>query len=705
MNTQTAERRARNVALVGLAFELLLVVVFTLLTLWTRSEAMRGLTLLAGLGLPIWVFLSLIYQQRALVQDEAFETELLRQEQRRSGGAIFDVEAEELLLAKRRLQWMYRWVLPAFGLALIGGLVAAERTLYAWGLGLSVWAETWPAVEKASLATWFVGGTAFLSFLLSRYATGMARQPEWRLLRAGASYLMGVTLGAAALTLTFGALHLARTPVPEHFLAYALRILLLLLAGEFALNFVLDIYRPRVEGEEPRPAFDSRLLGLFSEPGGLARSIADAINYQFGFEVSSTWFYKLMQQAVVPLVGFAVVTLFAASCLVFVEAESQIVVERFGEKVVVLEPGLHLKYPWPVDIAYRVDTQRIHELKVGTTTRTKKEKDEKLILWTNRHFSDPHLEVLVATPKLEQYWVPAGSEEVLSVKRMGEGGFATGGEAVPVSMLRVAVTVQYRIKDAYQWLTTYEDPEAMFKAIAERETVRYCASVDVANILGARRGPIERALWEAIEKQAAAQNIGIEVVFLGLQGAHPPDETATAFQDVIGAEQKLLAAVRSAESEERKLLTQAAGYVDRAKALKDAIRKVNRLEAEAASEVDCKAAQQRLDKLFDGDAAEGITRVGGEAAGAIVAARSKRWQMENQAHAEAVIFQEEIASKEAAPQVYYLRRKLQVLAESLPKIRKYVIVAEGKQETRMFQLNLQDPMNAPLDVALEEESP
>jgi regulator of protease activity HflC (stomatin/prohibitin superfamily) len=328
-----------------------------------------------------------------------------------------------------------------------------------------------------------------------------------------------------------------------------------------------------------------------------------------------------------------------------------------------------------------------------------------LILWTNRHSSDPHVEVLVATPKLREYLSPGVSGPTSSAEQAPKQGFAQGGEAVPVSLLRVAANLQYKIRDAYQWITTYGDPESMLEAIAAREIMRHCASADVPNLLGIERGRVERALWETIQKAADAKQLGVEISFLGLQGVHPPDDVAEAFQDVIGAEQKKQATINSAWSEERKRLTEVAGDVGRARQLAAAIREVNRLDAdESASGEDRQAAHRRLRQLFFGDAAAGISPVGGQAAGEIVAARTARWDLENHAHGEAAIFREQIKAKNAAEQLYRLRRWVEAYVKALPAIRKYVIAVDAEWKASTIQLNLQDLMTAPLDVALEEES-
>ena len=78
---------------------------------------------------------------------------------------------------------------------------------------------------------------------------------------------------------------------------------MIVVAAEIVLNFVLNLYRPRIPGETPRPAFDSKLLSLFSAPDNLVRSINEAVNYQFGFDITSSWGYQLLMRSVAWLVG------------------------------------------------------------------------------------------------------------------------------------------------------------------------------------------------------------------------------------------------------------------------------------------------------------------------------------------------------------------------------------------------------------------
>ena len=76
----------------------------------------------------------------------------------------------------------------------------------------------------------------------------------------------------------------------------ALCALLGLIAVETLINLVLEIYRPRVKGKVERPLYESRLVGLLGQPEGLITTAAQALDYQFGFKVSETWFYRFFRE-------------------------------------------------------------------------------------------------------------------------------------------------------------------------------------------------------------------------------------------------------------------------------------------------------------------------------------------------------------------------------------------------------------------------
>ena len=49
---------------------------------------------------------------------------------------------------------------------------------------------------------------------------------------------------------------------------------------------------------------------------------------------------------------------------------------------------------------------------------------------------------------------------------------------------------------------------------------------------------IEQALLKTLQEKVEKAKLGIDIVFLGLQGVHPPESTAQDFQDVVGMSRK-----------------------------------------------------------------------------------------------------------------------------------------------------------------------
>ena len=164
-------------------------------------------------------------------------------------------------------------------------------------------------------------------------------------------------------------------------------MLLGLVALETLIQLVLEVYRPRVKGKVERPLYESRVVGLLGQPEGLVTTAAQALDYQFGFKVSETWFYRFFERALGWLLLLQVGALVLSTSVVFIEAGEEGLLEHFGRLVESrspLGPGAHLKWPWPIDRVYRYRTEQIQTFTVGSAQESGQEK-EKYVLWGQRH--------------------------------------------------------------------------------------------------------------------------------------------------------------------------------------------------------------------------------------------------------------------------------------------------------------------------------
>jgi regulator of protease activity HflC (stomatin/prohibitin superfamily) len=665
------DRRAQHVALLGFVLQLTAFCVLLGISLWADSHVLAALCRFVLPGIPIWFVLYLVFNQMRRVAVEGLETaELRRAREAGTSQAIFEMDEESLLLEQNRLKWMVRWLLPAVTIVVSALLLAGHLVAWGWSLDNVLQKDVLKRTEQPTLWMWFVVSVGFVFFLYARYALALSRLPQWRLLRAGAVYVAGNSLsclGVAIALMAAGTIEWA-----EPLVAYIIRVVLLLLGVEFAVNFVLDLYRPRIPGEVPRPSFDSRLLGMIGEPGGIAKSIADAMNYQFGFQVSSTWFYQLLQRWLFPIMVFALAVVLALTSVVIVDADEEAVVERFGRLLgnppMVLSPGIHVKWPYPIDIVRRAPVRRINELVIGEATQEDDQDMRRAVLWTEAHEYVPELMLLVASPQLDA--LSAGPRPPADLARAGKAA-----ESVAVSLLMVSLPIEYRIKDITKYLYTYNDPEELMEAVTYQYLSDYAAGVDIDLLMGPGRESFNRELRKLIQQRLDEVGVGIEIVFAGIRGAHPTEKNgvAAAFQSVVSAQTNMAATINAADGAVRKVLTAATGKVERAQELDEAILVRDRLPADSPELGD---ANQRVTDFLLGNPAKGIAPVSGNAAVLIADARARANRMMSAAGAKARVFDTHVAAYRAAPALYKCRKTLEVFEVGLDNIRKYLIVGD-----------------------------
>jgi regulator of protease activity HflC (stomatin/prohibitin superfamily) len=86
-----------------------------------------------------------------------------------------------------------------------------------------------------------------------------------------------------------------------------------------------------------------------------------------------------------------------------------------------------------------------------------------------------------------------------------------------------------------------------------------------------------------------------------------------------------------------------------------------------------------VNDLLLGNAAGGVPRMSGEAAHVIAEAQARRTQALSEAESKARLFEAEVVAYEAADQVYKVRKYLEMLKESLDKMRKFVLTADASE--------------------------
>ncbi|MBN2505656.1 MAG: hypothetical protein JXQ71_03070 [Verrucomicrobia bacterium] len=599
--------------------------------------AARHGDVLAGQVAAAWLVMAVLVAAVSWFQMGLEERERLEQlefdELTRGGksAGLFDREAAEAFPARRSREQFERFFVPGFAVLLFVLQAGSGWWFWRWLDGPVAVPLRQPLVVLAILAL-----LALVLFILGKYAAGLARLEHQRLLGPGASYLL---LGAYLLALVMAGIIAAEAGFPrtDRVLARALCILLALLAVENVITLVLEIYRPRVKGKVERLLYESRLVGLLSRPEGIFSTAAHALDYQFGFKVSETWFYKFLEQRLVLLVLVQVGLLLASTCLVFVEVGEQALVERFGRPVGdgVLEAGAHLKLPWPIDLVYRYRTGQIHTFIVGRKHVEGAHDDHGLTpratLWTIKH-THQEFRLLVASRDPVQ---PAATRR------------ADRKESPPVKLLAASIPVHYQIRDLRAWAYQHTAPGDLLQHIGTREVVRYLVNADFEDTISRGRFGASAELRRRIQARADEFQLGVNILFVGLQDIHPPIKIAPAYEEVVSARHKREATVLAA----------------RAHAVET--------NALAGAETHRRTQQAEADQR----------------------------RLESRAQARADLYTNQVAAFRAAPAVYAQRAYLKTLVEGSRRARKYVLATTNTAD--VLQFNLEDRIREDLlNVAL-----
>ncbi len=464
---------------------------------------------------------------------------------------------------------------------------------------------------------------AFLSIVCAAFAffggvflTGQSREKEFRWLRPVGSMLIlsGLVMflsAAAALLYVYG-----KTAFEPYF-AKGVFGLECVLTAEFLVSFVIEFYRPRTGGEM-RPVYESRVLAIFTEPGGVVRNIAESLDYQFGFKVSGTSVYLFLRKVFVPALMIWAFLLWAFTSLSEVGPGEIGIRQRFGAAAGTdLEPGVHWKLPWPMEKIICVPVEQMQCVIVGKTGKDKdSDLDRTVILWEGDHSS------------MEDPFLVAAKE--------------TDGRDISysVAILETSLPIYYRAKkDAVRdYAFQFENIPSTLLSVGKAEATGYFASTDFLADISSAREQVCADLKARIQKQCDALQMGIEIVSVNMSGAHPPLGKAKNEKDKNAIDTNVAEAFQLIviAQEEAKATCSKAGV---AKAVIENSAQVEALQISSDAE-------------------------------------TYRYHTVELAKAEADLFQSRVQAFRAEPEIFALRTYLDFLTNDCRELRKFVVAKE-----------------------------
>ena len=695
-----AYQRATNVAAFGFCLQLVVALTLLVYGLAVGDTPSLLVSLWAFPPVLVWIGLMIVFNQHKLERLESLEEDELV-----AGGvageSIFDRAGDEVRVAAHRLKLLYRWALPTASVLYVISMGVLAWRMLEWLAGLKD-----PSSDSIFLMTdgkgWLVAlclSFTAVSFIFSRYLSGMSELKAWQNLRAGSGVMVGnaMVLLAVAVGVIFRFFEVDQVLIV---VAWSIPIFMIIAAAEVVLNIILNIYRPRVAGDYPRPGFDSRALSLLAQPDSFVRSLNDAVNYQFGFDISSSWGYQLVLRSGGWLIVLGAVALVGLSTASVVGGRQEGLRVRHGELISqdgqpVRGPGLFWKLPWPLESSRLYDVTEERNLALngqedGVPGRS---------LWgtdkVNLIEGDIQESFIVGRSRLGD---GVGSLDSLTGIDQPESEDDSSSFDAVHAIIDMQIYLAYRIRGAdgdgtpglLQYLSfgsenrtrgnLLTERQRALKAIALSEVTSYLGGLGLDDVLSVKRAQLAEGMGERIAAAFDRNETGVELVSVSVPGVQPVGNLATAFEDLDMAIQQSESSIAKAQRQQVVVLTQAVGDPSLVDPVLEAIDRFNEMDEsyiKATKEHGEDSAQAR-EALVARDqanqAAVALVRKGGGSAAQMIAkAERDRWVelMRQRSQANRVIGQ--IAAYRAAPELYRQYWIMQAYNRNFADLRKYIV--------------------------------
>jgi membrane protease subunit HflK len=206
-----------------------------------------------------------------------------------------------------------------------------------------------------------------------------------------------------------------------------------------------------------------------------------------------------------------------------ISPEEMGVILRFGKFVRTTDPGLHLKLPG-IEELIKVPVQRQLKMEFGFRTEEPGIRTEYRV-----------------TPETQR-----------------EARMLTGD----LNVADVEWIVQYKIKDAYNYLFKLRDAESTFHYMNEAVVRKIVGDNSVDEVITVGRARMALEAKEELQKLCDRYEIGIEVNQLIFQDVNPPDPVKPSFNEVNEALQEKERKINEAWSEYNEIIPKARGEAE-----------------------------------------------------------------------------------------------------------------------------------------------
>jgi membrane protease subunit HflK len=223
------------------------------------------------------------------------------------------------------------------------------------------------------------------------------------------------------------------------------------------------------------------------------------------FEIPQLKIPQFKPSMIIGIILLLLVVWIVPGTFYFVEPDEEGVVTRFGKFHHTASPGLHFKFPSPIEHAATPKIRQVRRAEIGFR----------------------------AAEGRPLQRVPA------------ESLMLTGDQ----NIIDINLVVQYRIMDSVKYLFNVRRPHKLIRDSAETVIRGIIGSKKIDEALTTGKAEIQVLAKDQIQVLLERYDSGLQVVQIQLQDVHPPEQVEAAFKDVV-----------SAREDKERMINEAQGY-------------------------------------------------------------------------------------------------------------------------------------------------
>ena len=242
------------------------------------------------------------------------------------------------------------------------------------------------------------------------------------------------------------------------------------------------------------------------------------------------------------------ITAWLLSSCVVVQADEVAVCQRFGAYRAELAPGLHVRWPWPVENVTRFKPSEVRLVELGFRSTTGARQQELI--------QAREMQQRLRRPgsPASQSWASGHAD---TINRLTDESLLLTGDGELVELL---ATIRYTIAEPKVHLEHAADVEPLLRSCAESTLRELTGSRQFQRLLGAERPDFEREanrMFAVRLNSAAPDGLGIRIGGLTIHDLHPPTDVVASYHAVAEAIQKRDKAKLDAEAEASRMVSRA----------------------------------------------------------------------------------------------------------------------------------------------------